>query len=90
MAKLDFIPVVVPTDYLTIQNVEAIIEECESVRYSTMDSEIGADLKKKHHVEAIGLLNGQLKHMEGKSRPAISFFPFGSARLERQQIGTMI
>lgn len=90
MAKLDFIPVAVDTDYLTIQNVEAIIEECQSVRYSTMDQPAAAQLAIKHHRDAIALLNGQLIHMLGKQRPAISFKPFGSAALERQAIGTMI
>jgi len=90
IAKLDFVPVVVDTDYLLIPNVEAIIEECQSIRYSTMDVPNAAQLSMKHHRDAIALLNGQLIHMEGKQRPAISFKPFGSASLERQQIGTMI
>jgi hypothetical protein len=90
MAKLDFIPVQVDTDYLIIQSLEAITEEAQSMRYSTMDSPNAAQLAVKHHTDAIQLLNGQLIHMLGKQRPAISFYPFGSAKLERQQIGSML
>jgi len=91
LAKLDFIPVAVDTDYLTpIQNLEAIIEECISIRYSTMDSSTAAGLAVKHHKDAIALLNGQITHMEGKDRPAVSFAPFGSARLRRHRIGQLV
>jgi len=90
MAKLEYIPVAVDTDYLTpINNLEALIEECISIRYSTQDSPTAAQLSIKHHKDAIRLLNGELIHYEGKSRPAISFKPFGSASLERVNIGML-
>jgi len=90
MVKLEFIPVAVDTDWLAIPNLEAITEEAQSMRYSTMDSPSGAQLAVKHHTDAIRLLQGQLVHYLGKNRPAISFYPFGSAKLERQQIGSML
>jgi len=90
MAKLDFIPVKVDTDYTLIQNLEALIAECESIRYSTMDSSEAKSMARERHNYAIGLLQGELTHNYGSLRPAISFAPFGSARLSRKRIGTLI
>lgn len=87
IAKLDMIPVVVDTDYFIIQNLEALIEECQAVRYSEMDSAQAAQLEAKCHARAIGHLNGELAHYLGKNRPAVSWKPFGSACLERVAIG---
>lgn len=90
MVKLEYLPAAVDTDYLTpVQNLEAIIEECISLRYSTMDTPNAAGLAAKHHRDAIRLLNGELIHYVGKSRPAVSFKPFGSASLERVNIGML-
>lgn len=90
MAKLEFIPAVVDTDWLLISNLEALICECQAVRFSNMDS-AGSDQKALlKHREAIGLLNGELTHHLGRSKPAVVFAPFGSARLERQGVGKMI
>lgn len=40
IVKLELIPVVVDTDYLLIQNLEAITEECQSIRLSEVDNEL--------------------------------------------------
>lgn len=89
MVKLDFVPAVVPTDYLLVQNIEAIIAECQAIRYSGMDSP-GAILKAAdRHREAIRYLNGELMHYVGEDSTAISFSPFGSARLSCQRIGAL-
>lgn len=89
MAKLELIPVQQDTDYLLIQSVQALVLECQSIRFSEMDSP-NADKKsaQKHH-EAIGILQGQLTHYLGQSRPAVLFKPFGSATLRRQGIGML-
>lgn len=90
MAKMEFIPVQVPEDYLLIQCLPALIEEVQSVRYDGID---GDDSKKKaeyHHARAIRFLNGQLEHYYGKLRPAIVYAPFGDAHLYRQNIGAMM
>lgn len=90
IAKLELIPVLVQTDYLLIQNREAIIEECQSIRYSQMDDLRAKQMAAERHKQAIGLLNGELCHYLGMNTPAVGLFPFGSARLERQKIGLLI
>jgi hypothetical protein len=90
LAKMEIIPVVVDTDYLLIQNLEAIIEECQSVRYSEMDATSSKAMAEERHKQAIGYLNGELDHYLGKRFPAVNFAPFGNAHLRKQKIGTMI
>lgn len=87
MTKLEFVPVVVDPDYLIIQNLEAVIAECKSVRYGDMDSASSKQLSVYHHKEAIGLLQGEIIHYLGKEKPACVFAPFGDATLERVKIG---
>lgn len=87
IAKLEILPVVVDTDYFILQNLEAFIEECQSIRMSGMDNSAAQQLAMVHHVNAIRLLNAELVHYLGKQSPAVSFKPFGSARLEKINIG---
>lgn len=89
MAKLELIPARVDTDYLLIQNIEALVEECQSVRFGTMDNPAAAQNALLHHRNAIGLLNGELTHYLGKDKPAVIFKPYGNASLRRQDIGSM-
>ena len=90
MAKFEFIPATNDQDYLLIQNIEALVEECQSVRFSGMDS-AGSDQKAAvHHHTAIGLLKGEITHYLGNDKPAVTFAPFGSAKLQRQGIGRII
>lgn len=90
IAKLDLIPVAADTDYCLIQNLEALIEECQSVRYSEMDTPTAKTMAAERHVQAIRMLNGELNHFIGQKSPAIQMQVFGSARLEKQRIGTLI
>lgn len=90
LAKLELIPVSVDTDWLLFHNLEAIIEECQSVRYSEVDNIASQQLAAVHHKNAIKLLNGEIGHMVGVNNPAVNIAYFGSARLERQAIGTLI
>lgn len=87
IAKLELVPAVVDSDYLLIQNLEALIEECQAVRYSTMDTPEAKQMAAAKHKEAIGYLQGELVHYLGKERPAFSFRPFGSDDLTRINIG---
>jgi hypothetical protein len=89
LAKLDIIPVQVDTDYCLLTNLEAIIEECQSVRYSEIDTPGAKQMSKDRHLEAIRMLNGELTHYLGTNSPAISVKPFGSASLERVGVGMM-
>jgi hypothetical protein len=84
--KLDFVPVVNETDYLLIPNVPALLEEAQSLRYSRMDSGNSEQKSAIHHSRALALLRGQANHYLGKINTAVSFKPFGSARLERLNI----
>lgn len=90
IVKLELIPVTTDTDYTLIQSAEAIINECEAIRYEGMDNPNSAKLADRKHIMAIRLLNGELGHRLGIDKPAVNFAPFGSARLERQSIGTML
>jgi hypothetical protein len=90
MAKMEFFPVQVPEDYLLIQNIPALIEEVQSIRYDGVDTDAAKKRAEYHHAMAIKFLNGQLEHYYGKLRPAINFAPFGDARLRRQAIGAMM
>jgi len=90
IVKLDLVPVMVDTDYLLINNLEAIIEECQSIRYSQMDTPAAKQMAAERHIQAIRLLNGEIAHYLGLDMPAVNVAPFGSARLERRNIGTMI
>lgn len=90
MAKLDFIPVRVDTDYCLLQNPEAMIEEAQSVRYSRIDTAEAKQMAAEKHLQAVRLLNGELTHTQGLDDPAVNFLPFGSARLSRQRIGSLM
>ena len=87
IAKLELVPVTVDTDYLLFHNLETIIEECCSVRYSEMDSATAKPMAQEKHIQAVRLLNGELTHYYGLDNPAVNFAPFGSAKLERIRIG---
>lgn len=90
IAKLAFVPVEVPTDYLLIPNVEALIHACQSTRYSRMDDGEAKQKADYHMREAVRLLQGQLIHEQGKEDVAINQALFGSARLVHQSIGTLV
>lgn len=90
IAKLDLVPVVADTDYTLISNLEAITEECQSIRYSQIDSPTAKTMASERHIQAIRLLNGELGHFYGIREPAVSLQVFGSARLSRQRIGRLI
>lgn len=87
LAKMELIPVVTDTDYLLFHNLEAIIEEGQSMRYSEIDSATAKQMSQERHLQAIRLLNGELSHYYGKNSPSVGFRPFGTARLERQKVG---
>jgi len=89
MAKLAFIPVIADADYLLIQNLQALKEECQAVRYGEMDDTSSAQQALLRHRKALNLLNGELVHHLGKEQLAINFAPFGTAKLNRQLIGQL-
>ena len=90
IAKLDFIPVQVDTDYCLLQNIEAMIEEAQSMKYSRIDETSSKQMSVAHHANAVRFLNGELWHLYGKNDVSVNFKPFGSASLERQRIGSLV
>lgn len=85
MAKLEYVPIASDPDYLGIPCVPALIAECESLRYATMDSVKAQQMSVAKHASALSLLFGQLSHYLGNERPAISVSLFGKRRILRAQ-----
>ncbi len=81
LCRLNFIPVQCDSDYLCIQNVAALIDECMSVRYGRIDTPGSQQLSAAKHASALRLLFGQLDAVFGKENVAIQRHLFGSARL---------
>ncbi len=79
--RLDFIPVANETDYLTIPNIPALIEECRSIRFSRMDTPDASQKSALYHQRAIALLNGQLDAYLGKVNTAVKVPIFGSNKV---------
>ena len=90
ICKLDLSPVTYDQEWCLIQNIEAITEECQSVRYSEMDTPSAKQMAAERHAQAIRLLNGELQHFMGAEQAAVNFKPFGSASLSKQRIGSML
>lgn len=86
MGKLDFWPVYSDTDYLLIQSLPAMIEECMAIRYSRQDTPGAAALAREKHSNALRFLFGQLDHMLGKTRTAINLSLWGRDRLIPQPL----
>lgn len=86
MCKVEYQPVANLTDYLIIGNIPALKAECESIRYSEIDNPASQQFSVLKHLQAIKLLNEELRNFNG-DQFAVGFFPFGSARLERVNIG---
>ena len=86
MAKLDFVPALSDPDYLLIQNIPALIEEAQSIHYSSLDAPNAPNLEAKHHAKALQLLFGQIDHYMGKTQTAIHIPLFGSDRPRLQPI----
>lgn len=86
MCKLDFIPAQSDQDYLLIQSVPALIEECMAVRYSRMDTPGSQQMASAKHGKALQLLNGQLDHFLGKQKASITVPIFGSDKLKAQPV----
>jgi len=90
ICQLAFVPVAVTTDWLVIPSIEALINECQCGRYLGIDEANAKQMAQFHHGQAIRLLQGQSVNDQGALSPAVSFAPFGSARLSRQRIGSLI
>jgi hypothetical protein len=90
LLKVEYQPVINPSDFLIIGNIPALKAECQSIRFSEIDNATSEALSVKKHEDAVALLNAELKHYIGALKPAINVAPYGSAKLENQQIGILI
>lgn len=90
LVKLDLIPVVVDTDYCLLQCLEAILEECQAIRYSKIDTVSAKQMAQEKHMQAVRYLNGEIKHFLGERTPSVVFAPFGSAHLRHKRIGSLL
>lgn len=90
MAKYEYFPALQPADFLIIANLPALTAECQSIRHSRMDDPTAKQLSIQEHLAAINFLNKQMQHYFGSSQIAVNLAPFGTARLEYQNIGGMM
>lgn len=90
LCQLTYVPVSVVTDWLIVPNVEAMIQEAQAARYDGIDEPNAKQMAQYHHRNAIRILNGQVMHEQGKDSTTVSFSPFGTAKLSRNRIGSLI
>jgi hypothetical protein len=88
MAKYEYQPVVNPTDFLIIGNIPALKAKCESIRFSEIDNANSQAMALLKHRQAVKLLNQELQHYGG-DQPDVNVAVFGTAKLERQMIGSL-
>lgn len=86
LCRLEFVPALSDSDYLRIMSIPALIDECQSIRFSRMDTPGAQQLSAAKHASALRLLFGQLDSRLGKSSPAIQRHIFGSDRLRLQPL----
>lgn len=89
IAKLNFIPVSVDSDYLYISNLPALKEMCKAIKFGEMES---ADSERKslyHERRAITELNHEKQNLNGDDTIPIKIRPFGSATNRYRMIGRL-
>lgn len=86
MARYEYRPASQPTDLLLISNFPALMAKCEAIRLSRLDNPTALQMAAAKHAGAIRLLNKELATYHGIS-PALNVAPFGTARLERVNVG---
>lgn len=89
LVKLAYVPVRQDSDFLLINNLISLKEECLAIKYNLCETETGYAIADRHHKEAIRLLNRELKTMEGPTTPAINVAIHGTAKLRNRGIGTI-
>lgn len=88
MAKYEYQPVSEPTDLLLISNLPALKAECEAIRFSEMDNPSAQAMSLLKHRQAVKMLSQELAHYHG-DQPSVVLALQGTAKLERQRIGTL-
>ena len=72
IVKLEFVPAWRDTDPLIIGNVPALIEECLAIKYGRMDDTNAGTLEDRHHAKAVRLLQDELRHYVGETKPSVT------------------
>lgn len=88
LAKLEYVPVSQDTDQLLIGNLDALIAECQAVRYSKLDTPNAAVLEIKSHRTAIRMLQNEQRHYEGEQELSVVVNSFDGMGINR--IGALV
>lgn len=87
LAKLEYIPVYLDTDQLIISNIEALIAECQAIRYEAMDTTNALTLAQAAHMRAIRQLQNEQRHYLGEQRLAVQIDINQGSPLESHGVG---
>jgi hypothetical protein len=90
LAKVAYVPVAQDTDQLIIGNLDALIEECQAVRYSKMDVLNASALELKHHKTAIRFLQNEMRHEEGEQELAVTVQSTLGMGLQCSGVGSLV
>lgn len=90
ICKLEYVPAVLDSDFLIINNIPALIEECVSIRMSEMDDPRSMAKSEYHHKRAIRQLNNQARHYTGDQVPSVSVDIWDGQPLIDQNVGRML
>lgn len=90
MAKRDFYPVYVDTDWMLIGNIPALISEAQSIYHDGIQEAAAGVIQASKHADAIRFLFGELDHYQGKESPAVNVSIFGSAKTRYRSIGSLV
>ena len=87
LVKLQFVPVSNPQDLVLIEDADALTDMVSAIKLKEAGE---IDEGQKYELSAIRELNYGLRNKYPIEQFNVSFRPFGNARPERQNIGTMI
>lgn len=87
MARMEFVPVALDSDWLPISSIPALVAETQAIRYGDMETEFAQKMAVMKHREAVRLLNNQLDHRTGRRHIAVGVDNFERDSLYRVNIG---
>lgn len=90
IAKLNFIPVELDTDYLYIDNIPALKEMCQAIRFGEMDSPQAIAQAKIHERNAIKELQHEQQTYWDNDTISIGMRVHGTADLRNKKIGRLM
>lgn len=90
LAKFAYVPAYLDSDKLVICNLPALIDMCQSIRYSRMDVSNALAMSAAKRKSAIRELQNELRSMVGEQNIAANVDIWSGANLDNQRIGTLI